>query len=68
MSNDMAAELFGYTDDSLVGKRLSDLLQKKHEQTTLEDLELDPETGNVHRVSGKIVSNPKKLSLKPLEI
>ena len=55
--NDMACELFGYTDDDLIGKKLGQLLRiKKREQGALEELEIDPQTGDIVKISGRIVS------------
>ena len=53
----MACELFGYTDDDLIGKKLGQLLRiKKREQGALEELEIDPQTGDIVKISGRIVS------------
>lgn len=53
----MACELFGYADEDLISRKLSDLLSiKKREQGALEELELDPETGEIVKISGRIVS------------
>lgn len=53
----MACDLFGFPDSALIGKQLSELLKvKKKHQETLQELEVDPETGNVIQISGKIVS------------
>lgn len=53
----MACELFGHTDEHLIGRKLSELLKvKKRNQDALEELELDPDTGNMVKISGKIVS------------
>lgn len=65
MCNDMACELFGFTDEDLVSKKLSKLLKvKKREQGALEELQLDSETGDIIKISGKIVSQLNKCSLK----
>ena len=58
MANDMACELFGYTDEELIGKRLAKLINIKHKnQGALEELDVDPETGDIIQISGKIVSS-----------
>lgn len=64
MANDMACELFGYPDTALVGERLSKLLSKKHiHQGALDELDVDPETGDIIQVSGRIVSFRSGLTL-----
>lgn len=57
MANDMACELFGYSDAELIGVRLSTLLNNRHkDQGALQELDIDPETGCMVQISGRIVS------------
>lgn len=57
MANDMACELFGYADEDLLNEKLSKLVRvKRKEQESLEELDIDPATGNILKISGRIVS------------
>jgi len=48
MANDMACELFGYADEDLLNEKLSKLVRvKRKEQESLEELDIDPATGNI---------------------
>ncbi|XP_067938183.1 PAS domain-containing serine/threonine-protein kinase-like [Watersipora subatra] len=56
MANDMACELFGKADVELIGERLTELLNLKHKgQGSLGELDLDPETGEIVQISGRIM-------------
>lgn len=54
--NDMSCEMFGCESSSLVGRKLSEILHRKdNSHRTLEELEVDPNTGEILKISGKIV-------------
>ncbi|KAF6020786.1 PASK [Bugula neritina] len=56
MANDMACELFGYADEDLLNEKLSKLVRvKRKEQESLEELDIDPATGNILKISGRIM-------------
>lgn len=57
IANDLATEMFGVPEEQLIGKKLTELLKaKKKHQGSLQELDIDPETGSIVKIAGKIVS------------
>lgn len=55
----MASEMFGLPEDALIGQRLTTFLKmKRKHQGALQELDIDPKTGNLIKISGRIVRIP----------